>query len=132
AKTLALVGCTIPSVGEAVKSLSDFKRVVFIRSCAGDAKPSLHLASLARGGVFGFASMNPSAEFIQFRPQAMALAMKRGELSIRQQIDDLISDSTKSRLLGLDRSTWMQDLNAFRVSGAIEAVEWYRFAAKGT
>ncbi|HVK61299.1 MAG TPA: hypothetical protein VM432_07100, partial [Bdellovibrionales bacterium] len=46
AKTLALVGCTIPSVGEAVKSLSDFKRVVFIRSCAGDAKPSLHLASL--------------------------------------------------------------------------------------
>jgi hypothetical protein len=125
-KTLAVIGCAAPTVRDVITKMGAFQKVVFIRSCESGTQSRLHLASLARAGVFGFASMNPDAEFIQFRPHSVALALKTGVIREDQTIDRLLEMQTSNSLLGLDRSTWIDNVRAFKVSGAIEAIEWYR------
>ncbi|MES2854774.1 MAG: hypothetical protein V4692_02870 [Bdellovibrionota bacterium] len=130
AKSLVVIGCAAPKVSEVANEMQNYKRVVFVRSCETGGRQTFHLASLARAGVFGFASMNPAAEFIQFRPQAVALALKKKQVQNENALDALLELQTTNSLLGMDRSTWMDDMQAFKVTGAIEAIEWYRLAPK--
>lgn len=74
-------------------------------------------------------------DFVQVRPSAIRIALDRGLARASDKLDKFVlthrdvsstTSSSAARLLGLADPKWNEQINAFQVHGAIQAVESFR------
>ena len=121
--------CASPSVAEILNAKEKSERVVHLEACPG--KKAIDYKPLFRKGLTQFLAANDSLPFVQLRKTALEMAVEKRVLSGKTRVSDL-GPAPKGltresvNILGLERATWSNSLNAFSVLGAIEAVESYR------
>ncbi len=75
-------------------------------------------------------------DFIQVRPSSVALALKRGLAKPNDRLDAFVHwalkspKASESDLLGVKDATWDSSKKAFKVRGALEAVEEFRLSSR--
>lgn len=120
--------CEAPDVSELEHQAERAHRIVVVREC--EKALSANYLSLVATGIESFARSNPDKAFVQLKTSALRLAAKRGLLSNDRLLAGLLlgggSAYTASGDLGLRGAEFKKDLGAFRVLGAVEALEWYR------
>lgn len=119
--------CSGVSTGSLLNYSIVGERYLYVRSCKGEQRLKAW-EQLARRGLAAFAGVRKEADFIQLHRENLLLAIRQGVVSRRTSVPSLMkaSKERRSRLLGLNTSTWRRDIGAYRVLGAIEAVEWLR------
>jgi hypothetical protein len=125
------VSCEVPTVLDVVFEPALNGKTLFVPGCAGDAKADFE--GFLRRGTEGFALQNPEVPFIQVQRASLQLAVRRGALAPSLRLDGIVRKESGSRvsdpaILGVDQAFWQKEVKAFRVLGAIEAVEWFRSA----
>ncbi|MEK7357142.1 MAG: hypothetical protein AAB250_11885, partial [Bdellovibrionota bacterium] len=126
--------CKSPSLVDIAKREVPTKRLVWIRHC-DKSETALVYGPLLAVGMEGFARANPGVTFIQLRPEAVAFALRSGHASGFEGAEALVEVERRRKdpWFGIASATWVDSAAAFRVNGAIEAVEWHRTAkAPGT
>ena len=124
------VSCEFPKARDLLDRPLGTKRILVVRACNDGTR--VRLKGLARTGIEGFAKENPDTPFIHVQVAALRLAVKRGIVGRNERASSWLrpvvpgSGVHRLSLLGVDQSVWRGDLKAYRVIGAIEAVEWYR------
>jgi hypothetical protein len=125
-RVLVWESCRAPHIDEVLDEKLKNERFLFVQNC--DAKTPALYGSLIDGGIESFAYSNQSAPFLLLRREALRLAMSRAALNPMINLTDLMTKgSARSlELLGLERASLRHDIQAYRVLGAIEAIEWFR------
>lgn len=122
--------CVAPSVRDIIEDPIRAQRVLYVRACREPLGASY--SPLVSMGIQGFAIANPGATFALMRRPSVELAASKHLLLLHRSsiLNDLLERSRKvddaSTQLGLRDAKWNPDLRAYRVLGAVEAVEWYR------
>lgn len=106
-----------------MKSLTD--RILVVNSCK---KTSLRISGFAMSGAEAFARQNAQVAFAQFHMPSIELYQKikgsdEADLKI---VSQEAKGLTPMPELGQNRPQWVDSVKAYRVRGAIDAVEWYR------
>ncbi len=99
---------------------------MYIHSCGTS---DVSYGPLWTDSLKAFSAANPDAGFLILRRPAVELAIRRRLLTPKTDLADLLDPENPLHLssdLGLDSPTWVQDVGAYRVLGAIEAVQWMR------
>jgi hypothetical protein len=125
-RVLVWESCRAPHIDEVLDEKLKNERFLFVQNC--NAKTPAVYGSLIDGGIESFAYSNQSAPFLLLRREALRLAMSRAALNPMINLTDLMTKgSARSlELLGLERASLRHDIQAYRVLGAIEAIEWFR------
>jgi hypothetical protein len=128
------ISCEAPTVLDLVFEPSLGGKTIFVPGCEGDARAELD--EFVRRGTEGFARQNPEVPFIQVQRTSLQLAVRRGALAPSLRLDEIVQKEVGARksgrpvsdpvILGIDQAFWQKEVRAFRVLGAIEAVEWFR------
>jgi hypothetical protein len=120
--------CETPDVSDLERAVVQSRKIMVVREC--EKALSANYLSLVSMGIEHFARLNPEKAFVQLKTSALRLAAKRGLLSNDRLLAGLLlgggSAYTASADLGLRGAEFKKDLGAFRVLGAVEALEWYR------
>ena len=105
------------------------ERLLYVEACTGH--PSTGWKALLLDGLKGFARTEPDVPFLQLQRSQLALAFLRGQLDSEEPLANFMtkSQAREHPLLGLSTAEWRRDMLAYRVIGAIEAVEWFRSPA---
>jgi hypothetical protein len=110
------------------------QRVLFVEEC-GKPLTSTFAALSSREdrqgngpGMEEFVRRNKSHVFVQLQRSAVLLAVKRGLITSESFISDLLKNAPAQAPteLGVHVAQWNRHLQAYRVLGAVEAVEWFR------
>lgn len=121
-------GCTAPDVQDVVGFPVNTDRALVVENCKAEADVA-HYRSFIRYGVEGFALDNPDRKFVQVHRPSLEFAMERGWIRAQSFISGLIGQGRPAegdRKLGLSEANWNPQMKAYRVLGAVEAVEWFR------
>ncbi len=123
------LSCQSMKLLEAAKREVPTTRLIWVKAC-GEKEIPLVFAPLLSVGMEGFARANPTVSFVQLRPESVALALRRGHASAFDGVEALVRVESQRRepWFGLQMASWVDSANAYRVNGAIEAVEWHRTA----
>ena len=122
--------CQAPTMGEVANSRpphAGSKRIVWVRDCS-ERQVGLAYGSLLTSERMHFAKENPQLAVVQLRPEAIQLAIRDGRAKNSDFVDQFLLRQTRRSQdpwFGLADAKWDQDSMAFRVKGAIEAVEWH-------
>jgi hypothetical protein len=102
------------------------ERLLYVQACTGH--PSDGWKSLLVDGLKGFARAEPDFPFLQLQRSQLAFALERGQLELQAPLASYMQKTPVGTrgLLGLSTAEWRRDMLAYRVVGAIEAVEWFR------
>lgn len=124
-----LRSCASPKLLEIADRDVPTKRLIWVKTCEPQPK-ALDYAPLVSIGVEGFARSNAGVTFIQLKPEGVAFALRSGRASPIEGAEALLKSESakKGPWFGLASSAWIDSAHAFRVNGAIEAVEWHRTA----
>lgn len=141
ARTLIWESCEAPTLHEVLNYPVIASKILFVQSCEDNVK----YGDLFISDIEGFARANPEIPFIQMKREALLLALRKGILQRSTKLSDLMrkfEQPENSRAtnqahkwishLGLGQAQWKRDVQAYRVLGAIEAIEWFRSAERGT
>lgn len=132
-RLLVWESCEAPTVRQILEYPVKAQRVLYVRVCENAFGVSY--APLIGGlGIQGFATANPSVPFAVLGRPSVEIARDRKWLQRESLLTDLLNrDATHearfsgiSDVLGLRNAKWRGDIRAFRVVGAVDAVEWYR------
>ena len=125
-RVLVWENCRAPHIEEVLGEKLKNERFLFVQNC-NERTPAIY-GTLIDGGIEAFAYSNQSAPFLLLRREALRLAVNRASLNPMMNLKDLMAKgSARSlELLGLERASLRHDIQAYRVLGAIEAVEWFR------
>lgn len=131
---VAWESCRPMSLTDIFTSKVPGKKLFYVESCT----PTSEVAwmSLLQNGVRGFAKSRPETPFLLLNlgmnREVLDLAVSRGQMNVRAPLRDLMTASRdpKRSLLGLEQAEWRAEIGAYRVLGAIEAVEWFRSPLK--
>lgn len=117
--------CPVPTIQELLNSKVPPKTILVL-PCSGQEQ--IEFSGMIRGGIQIFARENRTVPFIHLNRSALALALSKHVIDRSVTVDVLMGDGNKllSPLLGLDKAVWSAPMHAYRVVGAIEAVDWYR------
>lgn len=125
--------CKAPSVDEIVRFPIETDRALVVENCEKKNGVARY-RSFIRYGVEGFALDNPDRKFVQVHRPSLEFALERGWLRAKGFISGLIGQipvrPEGDRKLGLKEADWNPQMRAFRVLGAVEAVEWFRPASE--
>lgn len=121
--------CDSPKLLEVAHREVPTKRLIWVKTCEEEPVPLVY-APLLAVGVEGFARANPTMTFIQLKPEGVEFAIRSGRASPIEGAEALVKIESKARnpWFGLQSAAWIDAAHAFRVNGAIEAVEWHRTA----
>ncbi len=117
--------CEFPQVQDLLSFPIATDRTLMVRACNGK---TVSYRSFIGYGVEGFALDNRGVQFIQVHRPSLEFAAEKGLLPNGDIFQQLIANArpVADRKLGLTEAKWNTHLNAYRVLGAIEAIEWYR------
>ena len=110
---IVMTGCKAPTLGEVISLPITSERVVWRPECA-----------------------ERKTDFVQVRPSAIRMAIAKGIARASDKIDDFVlnnrdlANATHEKWLGLAQAKWDEEANAFRVRGALSAVEIFRLNSK--
>lgn len=120
--------CRAPALSEILDYSIPVERILFVSNCGRSLASEYDV--VVNGGLQTFVGVNREASFILLRTEPLKLAEKLGVVRRDGLVTDLIldSDTQSSKYLGVSQAKWDSRAKAFRVLGAIEAVEAYRGA----
>ena len=129
-KEMVYEACQEPSLSDLMADKVITERVLYVRECV---KPfAAQYSPLIRLGVKGFAAANPKVPFALMQKPFMEIAVKRGWTGRNELLRDLINKSAElnsvSPNMGISQAHWFPEVHAYKVVGAVEAVEWFRSA----
>ena len=127
-KEMVLEACQEPSLNDLMKDKVSADRILYVRECQ---KPfAASYSPLITLGVKGFAAANPKLAFALLQKPFMQIAVDRGWTGRDELLKDLLNKSAElssvSPNMGLRQAHWFPEVRAYKVVGAVEAVEWYR------
>lgn len=129
-RVLVWESCKGPRLGQMMNHVSKPERVLYLNNCGPLFSASFD--SLFYLGPKAFATANTSLPFMLLKTSAAQVAMKYSLVNPDAPATSLMMTegaeeaSTLSAYLGFDKAQWSQELRAFQVLGAIEAVELVR------
>lgn len=110
AKLAMVTACAAPTLKEVISLSVNADRVVWKPDCESKAR-----------------------DFVQVRPSSIKLAISLGFAKPMDRLDDFVAKSAElaskkevNDVFGFKTARWDENAQAFQVTGAIEAVEWYR------
>ncbi len=127
-KEMIYEACTEPSLNQLMADKVNADRILYVRECI---RPfAAQYSPLIRLGVKGFAAANPKIPFALLQKPFMEIAVKRGWTGRDELLKDLLNKSAElnsvSPNMGLRQAHWFPEVRAYKVVGAVEAVEWFR------
>jgi hypothetical protein len=136
ARAMIWDSCTLPTVSDLLGDRVRANRVLVVRVCprtkpgeTDEKSPSPLYRAYLRYGVEGFALDNQDVAFVQLHRPSLEFAFEQKLFDPRIFIKDLFENTkppVADRKLGLAEAEWNNEFRAYRVLGAIEAVQWYR------
>ncbi|MGE0632645.1 MAG: hypothetical protein AB7O96_09570 [Pseudobdellovibrionaceae bacterium] len=116
--------CGWPTISDlrTLKGLAD--RVLTVNSCN---RTSIRISGFVGVGAEAFAKQNPNLAFAQFHLPSIDLLGEIAGLKDFQLISAANKELATVPQMGLQKPIWNENVKAFRVRSAIEAIEWYRF-----
>lgn len=124
AALLVWQGCGPVTIGQIMSYPIESERVLFIGGCEKYAAGGWW--TLLHQGLEGFARGFPETAFILLKRSEVERAIRHGQFALDQPVERYMNKTAPSPLLGLASAKWHQSSRAYRVLGAIEAIEWFR------
>jgi hypothetical protein len=127
AKALVWESCESPRLEQVLKFPLRTDRALIVRNCAA-LKKKPNYRTYVRYGVEGFALDNPETPFVQMHRPSLEFASEKKLIPAPDFFSKLFGKAVPAadRKLGLSEATWNAQFKAYRVLGAIEAIEWFR------
>lgn len=128
-RALIWESCESPNVREIISFPVLTDRALVVRNCSASSEVIRYRSFLSYGAE-GFSLDNPAVSYVQMHRPSLEFALERGWLRWKTLLADLFQarhvTSGADRKLGLYEASWNPQMRAFRVLGAVEAVEWFR------
>lgn len=123
---LVVESCQKTMVSELLRLPSESKRILYVKSCGGHRMA--RWKALLNDGVKGFATLEPESPFLLLQRGELVRAVAHNQLGATDLLESYMSKSVASErsLLGLNTAEWHREMLAYKVLGAIEAIEWFR------
>ncbi len=117
--------CLPVNVGELLHQSADAEHLLFIGACDELYRTEIGWNAFLAGGLRAFARERPEVPFVQLKRSALEVALRQGKLSLGDRVGRILGLKLDP-VFGLESAEWSRDLHAYRVLGAIEAIEWIR------
>ncbi len=119
--------CETPTLEMVFSRKIQAERILYVQTCGLSAEQiNSARQALLRGGIEQLAADAPKVPFVLLKADMIELAVKWQEVNPKLSLHHYIANRNAVPLLGLETAQWNTKLKAFRVNGAIEAIEWFR------
>lgn len=127
-RQLVWESCAAPSIQEIIGDQVKSQRILYVKNCKDPLKATY--SPLVSMGIQGFAAANPGLTFALMRRPSVELAASKKLLGNASVLNDLLNRTIRlgdmPSQLGFREAKWNPDIKAYKVLGAVEAIEWFR------